>query len=535
MNLPRRGLFGLLGNAALTGAGAADGPARALGRLHALLVGINAYRLSPLQGCRNDAELLATALQPMAASVTLLLDPHASRAGFDRAWRDVTERCGAGDTFWFSFSGHGDRVAERGPPQEADGLDDVLLFAPFHHRDAPNEMLIDNEINSRFSQLGKRGVAVIFVADCCHAGTLTRGVHPAARWRRRTRTTAGAYPAAQLLAALAAAPPPPPAPPPAELRHVHVFAAGLETEEVPEILHRGRPHGAMSVAIASGLSGAAGANGDGVITARGLAEHALRAVRALAESRQTPEISLGPAAPAVLRGTPRKRPRFAEEGAEAPLALFVEGASAADFRPPPGAALVTAAADPELIWRPATRETISPLGDPISAGIGPELLPAAVARQLALRHVRQWVTASAMELRIELSEAPSAARRAHNALHRAGTRLQLVAEGMRHRHLAVINLTGDGTVQLLFPLENERGVAPADGARKLLDGITVEPPFGADHVVALSAARPLEAAAAALRRLHGRREPLAALTVLTEAADGGEWQAGLAGLFTGPG
>jgi hypothetical protein len=290
----------------------------------------------------------------------------------------------------------------------------------------------------------------------------------------------------------------------------------------------------MSVAIATGLAGAADADGDGVITVRELADHALRTVRALAESRQTPEIDLGTKAPEVLRSVPRSLPRLAEEPTERLLALLVEGANPPGFRVPAGAAMVAAGADPELIWRPATRETVSPLGDPISGGIGPELLSAAVARELALRRVRQWVTGAAMELRIEREDAPSGAHRVHNMTHRAGTKLRIVVEGMHLPHLAVLNLAGDGTVQLLYPSEGERAVAPAPGARQVLDGITVEPPFGADHVIALASAQPLEPAVATLRTLHGGREPLRALAALAQAADGGKWQSGLAALFTGP-
>ncbi|SFL13162.1 caspase family protein [Falsiroseomonas stagni] len=532
----RRGAIATLGAATILPWRAMAQPARA-GALHALLVGINAYRKDPLLGCVNDARLLEAALRPFAASMTLLLDRQATRAGFDRAWAEVTSRCRAGDTLWFSFSGHGSRMDERGPCTEQDCMDDFLVFAPFHEREAPREMLIDNEINVLLADLGRRGIAVVFAADCCHAGTLTRSVRPAAQRSRRVRTLTGSYSVSQLLNSLAAEPPPPPEPPQDALAHVHFFAAGLETEEVPEIIYRDRPHGALSVALATGLSGAAQADRSGEVTVPALAAHALATVRALAEAQQTPDFVLGPRAPVVLLRRAPAGPPALREPAEPPLRLHIDGIAPAGFAPPPGAVLATDPAEAELIWRPAAREIIGPLGDLLSAEAGPPLLPAAVARQRAVRRVQAWVTAGAIEIRVERRDPPagpqtrSAAQRRNNAAHPRRTPLRLMLEGVRLPNLVVFNLAGDGTVQALYPNASERPVTPPDG-RLVVDDIEVKPPFGADHVIAFAAERPLQDAAAALAGLDGTRAPLAAVEALAAAAEGGAWRVGLTGLFT---
>ena len=140
--------------------------------------------------------------------------------------------------------------------------------------------MMSGEIEQRFAALGRRGASVVFVADCCHSGLLTRSVDPAASGQRTTRTSTGAYPSALVEQGVASLPPPPPSPRPAELEHVHFFAACQPWEEVPEVEWQGRKHGALSVAVAGGLEGAADADGNGRITVREMADHVLRTVRA---------------------------------------------------------------------------------------------------------------------------------------------------------------------------------------------------------------------------------------------------------------
>ncbi len=514
----RRAVFGL---AALAAPAAAQ--PRPGGALHALLVGINRYRLEPLRGCVNDIELVERSLRRSAASITRLVDGAATRAGFDAAWAEATGRCQRGDTLWFHFSGHGSRMPERIPNSEADGLDDFLVFAPFHFRDAPREILLDNDLEQMMAEQGRRGVNILFAADCCHAGTLTRSVHPSAARLRNTRTVTGSYPVGGLLQALSAGPPPPPSPPASSLTHVHLFAAGQETEEVPEIVYGGRPHGAMSVALATGLSGAVERDANGRIAVRQLAAHALRTVRALAEGRQNPEIEFGSAGPEFLAVVAEDDARTSTGR---PVRVVVDGPATGL---PAGAVAVSPRDMPDLLWRPASGQLINSLGDLVSADITPALFPAAVEREATLIAVRELVARHTLELRVERLQGGDA--RSNNAAHRLGTRLRIIGEGLDLPHFVVFNLAGDATVQLLSPLAERRAITPSN-RRFAIEDIEVLPPFGADHVIAVAAARPLDELAATLTGLNDSRQPASALRAVLAAIGQGAFQVGLTGLFT---
>jgi hypothetical protein len=535
----RRHLLAAAAGLALPRPGLAQGSG---GALHALLIGIDAYRLQPLRGCVNDAELLARTLQPMAASVTLLRDREGSRAGFDRAWAAVTGRCRPGDRLLFAFSGHGSRKPEAFKGSEKDGMDDFLVLQPFHHVDAPTEMVIDNEMEQLLAALGRREVQVIFIADCCHAGTMTRSVDPGARRQHSVRTLDGAYPTGQLMQNLLSAPPPPPSPPQGALDHVVFFAAGQETEEVPEITWEGRRHGALSVAIATGLDGAADADRDGRITTQEMADHILRNVRGTADARQTPEVERGARAPAVLReigGAPPPAPAPAPNPEGPPLRLSIEGTPPPGLAALPGVRRVEPGAEFDLLWRPETGQTVSALGDVIAAqGVTAALLPASIARLRALVRVQALVAQGGLEVRIEALRSRGLARaekiRGDNAAHVKGTLLKLVVEAVRLPFFVLFSIAGDGTVQMLYPDPadpKERPVTPS-GGRMVLDDIEVKAPYGTDRPVAVASDRPLEALATALKRLDGQQDPLAAVAAVERAIAGGQAQVGLAAVVT---
>ncbi len=505
--------------------------------IHCLLVGINDYRTRPLRGCLNDVDLLARSLRPGAASIVTLTDRAATRAGFDRAWADVAGRCGHGDMLLFSFSGHGCRRPELVPGLEADGLDEFLVFTPFHLREAPEEILLDNELNLMLAALGQRGVGAMFAADCCNAGTLTRGVDPSAKAGRAVRTLTGAYPTEDLLKALSATPPLP-EPPLAALDQVHFFAAGMDGEEVPEIVHQGRAHGALSVGLASGLLGAVSADAEGRVAVGGLADHVLRTVRALADTRQTPRVESGRRAPAALMlRTPSKAvPHDAGSAVERRVRLLVEGPEPSSFsalldRLPDVVRSVAGESEVDLIWRPATRETVSALGDVLSTEVDAAALSASVERVRALRRLRTLVAVRALELRLDVLHPTYVTHAA--AAHPAGTRLKLTV-ATQEPELVLFNIAGEGTIQPLFPKPYE-AVRRDAGTAFVLDDILVQShTFGSDHLVGVAAMVSLAPLVAALRQLGGKRAPCEAVEAVEAAVGGRTSEVGLIGLFTRP-
>ncbi len=542
----RQGLQAVLGGgAAVAWPGALRAQANRVG-VHALLVGIDSYRLEPLRGCVNDLRLLERHMRPRATSLTTLVDREASRESFLRAWQQVAGRCQRGDWLFFSFSGHGARKPEAVRGSEADGMDDFLVFPAFHPTEAPGEILLDNEIEVMFAELGRRDVTILFLADCCHAGTMTRSVHSAAEGQQRFRTLDGSFSVNALVAALASAPPPPPSPPPAALRHVHLFAGSVESLPVPEVTFDGRRHGALSVVFARMLA----AGGSPPVV--DVADQVVRGVRAMGDGRQNAEITLGAnpsrglfAPPEAPPATPPRTDAAAAlpTTPDTPVRLRVDG------RPDDAGRLaierlsrvqrVEARDEADLIWHATGRQTISALGDLLSANVGPEMLPASVDRFRAVRRLQALTMGQSPDMRVARQDgstrglARTAVLQYHAAAHPAGARLALTIERLRHEFLVVFALAGDGTVQLLYPGEGE---APrVDIARPfVIDDIIVQAPFGADHVVAIATARPTTSLVRELNAVHGRQEPLAAVAAVERGLSGGAWQLGLIGIFTRP-
>jgi hypothetical protein len=204
-------LAGALLLALLVRVGAADslsGNANARTR-RALLVAVSDYAASypgrkdlrawPVLHSELDAEnmrqVLVTRYGFRDEDVLILHDLKASRAGNSvpgAATRDgivaafrsaLIDPARPGDVLVFLYSGHGQQVADQ-DGDEPDGLDEALLPYDFvGARAAENaaRLLRDDDLNQLLRELSGRmkGQGSVFCAfDCCHAGTITRGVLP---------------------------------------------------------------------------------------------------------------------------------------------------------------------------------------------------------------------------------------------------------------------------------------------------------------------------------------------------------------------
>jgi hypothetical protein len=152
------------------------------GRLHALLVGINAYPppVPPLSGCVNDVDRMAEFLGHRAgdgdARIMTLKDEEATRQGVIDAFRGHLGTSGPDDVALFYFSGHGSQ--EPTPPElvaiEPDGLDETLVCQDSR---LPGRFdLADKELGKLVSEVVARGAHVVVILDSCHSGTATRAL-----------------------------------------------------------------------------------------------------------------------------------------------------------------------------------------------------------------------------------------------------------------------------------------------------------------------------------------------------------------------
>ena len=96
----------------------------------------------------------------------------------DRLAREVPR----GAHVLFLFSGHGSQQPDEPNGDEADGMDEILLPADSGRWDPVKRgvanVIVDDEIHARLLALHDAGAQVWAVFDCCHSGTMMRGVAP---------------------------------------------------------------------------------------------------------------------------------------------------------------------------------------------------------------------------------------------------------------------------------------------------------------------------------------------------------------------
>src|SRR3954462_1459743 len=151
--------------------------------VHALVVGIDDYQnVRPLKGATADARDIEGALRKMGvADVVTLIDGEATRDNFLNAVNQRVQRIKPGDLVVFSIAGHGAQEPEKIKGSQPDGMDDIFLLAGFSVTPAGSQQrIIGREFNYLIKQFESRGASVLFVADTCHGGGLTREVDPRA-------------------------------------------------------------------------------------------------------------------------------------------------------------------------------------------------------------------------------------------------------------------------------------------------------------------------------------------------------------------
>ena len=138
----------------------------------AVLVGINAYKQQPLQGCLNDIAAVQGFLQSergfAPAHIRVLRNAEATRGAILRELRALAQSSRAGDQAVFYFCGHGAQFPSR-DPREADMLDEALCPVDFDW--TADSAILDDELAQIFDSLPP-GVATTWVIDACHSGDL---------------------------------------------------------------------------------------------------------------------------------------------------------------------------------------------------------------------------------------------------------------------------------------------------------------------------------------------------------------------------
>lgn len=154
-----------------------------MAKLYAVLVGINGYPLSPLQGCINDVDAVETYLNTVYrkedVAIKRLTDNDQllpTRSNLIQAF-DHFQQAEAGDVCLFYYSGHGSFSAA---PEEfwTDTTGLVQSFVLQDSRLPGGRDLLDKELGYLIwkTMVKKDDVTFVAITDCCHAGTITKAL-----------------------------------------------------------------------------------------------------------------------------------------------------------------------------------------------------------------------------------------------------------------------------------------------------------------------------------------------------------------------
>jgi Caspase domain len=517
------------------------------GEVRALVIGIDDYQhVRKLKGATADARDIDTSLRTMGVrDVTALINERAERSNVLREISALVERTRTNDIVFLSIAGHGAQEPERIKGSQPDGMEDVFLLPGFEATPSGStQRILGSEFNHFIRQFELRGAKVIFVADTCHGGGMVRDIDP-----RAEEMSFRQIPSYTLLVD-ELKPVSDQGDPRSELDldRTAFLAAVDRSTKAPEVRVPGVDglRGALSYAVARAIEGNADADHDGKVTLKEFFANIRQVVYQLSDQRQnvvtmtspnrSPDIDVAfgltrgvtliqgpiegpqPSAPKSPQSSP-------QSSASSPPASASPAAGALAPSPSPGpspqiagqvsppirlAALdgktnyfpspkssdstfqaVRPTDNPDLIWDPVSHDVIA-WGDVIAYGVDLPDLSTVIDRTAAIRTLKGIATQSPQIMRVSPDDRP----------HHNDSTVNIDLSEVGGRAVVLFNVSGDGTIQMLYPTGSD--VSPVRFA-DLRIPLRVREPFGAEQVVAVTSQQRMVDFEKALRQLNLRR------------------------------
>lgn len=461
-------------------------PPPASAQQHALVIGIDKYRypepyvLINLKGAVNDARLLRDTLRDIGVSLPderVLLNDNATLDAFKKAWQNLLTTAQPGDTLILTYAGHGGQHTDTYPLGERDNKDESLLFHDFNPRQPTQGYMTDDELYGLLEKASDYNI--ILLIDACHSSGMDRSeAKPSGSIR-----FGGSWNIQPEL------------PPPAAIEqrlqeddnqplpHVTLITAvNYDKLLVSETTINGQLHGALSWYFAQALQGYADGNQNDLLERTELASFLHEKVRHQMNYRQTPKLVPSQEL-SVIRLSP-------ESVLESPFSLdnipnisiFVENTSAPSHLKYVQFARSPQAADLRFIANRQQTELFNNTGDKVTTLRGDSTdWQAAINQARLLKALTMQFDMRLKPIRMSLREG--------DGLHKDGDILHIDIEpdDNRLKALTLFNLSGNGQMQLLYPLDDHQ---------KVIDNFPytyqaqVAPPYGADHLIAVLCEKP---------------------------------------------
>jgi len=510
------------------------------GEVRALVVGIDDYqRVRKLKGATADARDIDSSLRTMGVrDVTTLINAEADRSSVLREISALVERTKANDIVFLSIAGHGAQEPERIKGSQPDGMEDVFLLPGFEATPTGSQQrILGSEFNHFIRQFELRGAKVIFVADTCHGGGMVRDIDPRAEEMSFRQIPTYTLLVDELKPVESEGDPRSEL----DLDRTTFLAAVDRSTKAPEIRIPGIDglRGALSYAVARAIEGNADANHDGKVTLKELFANIRQVVYQLSDQRQNVVTMTSPnrspdtdVAFGLTRGVSLiqgpiegPQPSSAPQAGASPPASAGLAASGKAAVPPPApkpqiaervtAPIRLAALDgktsyfpalktrdskfqtvqptdnPDLIWDPASHDVIA-WGDVIAYGVELADLPTVIDRTAAIRALKGMATQSPQVMRVSPDD----------RLQHDEQKIDIDLSDVGGRAVVLFNVSGDGTIQMLYPIGAD--VSPAQSPNLRLP-LRVSQPFGAEQVVAVTSQQRMVDLEKVLQQLNHRR------------------------------
>jgi Domain of unknown function (DUF4384) len=181
--------------------------------------------------------------------------------------------------------------------------------------------------------------------------------------------------------------------------------------------------------------------------------------------------------------------------------------------------VVGAKDSPDLIWDPASLDVLVG-GDVVARRINRADLGSVIDRAAAVNAFKRLATRAPQAVRILPDD----------KVYRRDARVDVQVSGLAQRSLLVFNITGDGTVQTLYPIGSDARIVASPDYKFPVRAVE---PFGADQVVAISSPQSLGDLEEALRKMSQRRTAVEVFKLVERYAPA-DARIGAASLYTAP-
>jgi caspase domain-containing protein len=504
--------------------------------IRALIVAVSQYTapIPSLEGPPNDAAALKNLLEAQGAKdIVTLRDAAATRANIRGTLESLGKRSKAGDWVIFFYAGHGAQAKAR-DPNEADGMDEFLALSGFRvAKPDPNQFVLDNDLHGWLVNFFPTSVNVLQIADACHSGTLNRAISAPTRFKARTALNN------PMAFSLPAGPPDPAAVTKVTGDRPNLVYVGAAQDdqfalEGPLPLGNSPSRGLLTYALEGALTDrrpnghlAADQDDDGKLSLAELTSSLETRTRELSSTRQWSSAAV----PARNERSVIFQPLKPPPPDERPVEVKAADDAAADILAGAGPWASIPRGQPDLTWSAKEGWVTDSRGDRVAENLtSAEALAGVIMKRRAIGEL----AGSANERQLKVDIGP----RKKGELYRSGENVDLA---VRHTGgaawLTAFNLAGDGTVQMLYPLDGDGdGRMTAGETRVVMARTRAAPPFGVDNVVAIASPGDPKLLRAALLRVNGKRAAMVAAGAVRDELDQAHGQAAMAlgELYTGP-